>query len=60
MSDEGSDIVPIMRPEQARDISRAMVSLADQYEDAAMMVEANRMLRKAKWWMTYALALGKD
>jgi hypothetical protein len=59
MSDEpfGLPQVPLMAPEQARDVARGWKALADQLQTVGVVGEARYAERQSQWWRTYSIAL---
>jgi hypothetical protein len=50
-------MIPLMTPDKARDIARALRWLSDSYAESGMRRQAMTALRDCEWWLTYALTL---
>jgi hypothetical protein len=49
--------MPRATPAQARETSRALKWLSDNFAETGMQSQANRALRESKWWLAYAATL---
>lgn len=51
--------VPLMTPQAARGIGRALRALSDSYTEGQMTRQAAVALRDSEWWLAYAITLAQ-